>query len=158
MAITMKDLTINIDGLDAQSLLSEWEWAMDEPMAPVLVTAMGDVFAQGDSLVVYFIDVVSGTIEAVATNGTEFQALLEDVAFVTEKMYPHRIIDLREAGLTLGQHEVYSHRQPLVLGGEDDIDNCEATDVSVHLSIHGQIHQQVKDLPPGTQITDVKIE
>jgi hypothetical protein len=158
MPITMKDLTINISGLDAESLLDDWKWAMEEPLTPVLVTAMGDVFAQGESRAVYFLDAVSGTIEHVADDGSEFQALLKDTAFVSARMYPSRIVEYRQAGLQLGPHEVYSNQQPLVLGGEDSVDNVEATDLAVHLSLHGQIHEQVKDLPPGTPVSEIKIE
>lgn len=46
MSITMNDLTISPHGIDMNTLLSEWTWAMPEPLRPVLLTAMGDVFAQ----------------------------------------------------------------------------------------------------------------
>jgi hypothetical protein len=118
----------------------------------------GRVFAQGKSGSVYFIDAVSGTIECVAQDGSEFEGLLKNGAFVTEKMYPARVIQYRKAGLSLGPKEVYSHRTPLVLGGEDNVENIETTEVSVHLGIQGQIHRQVKDLPPGTPIKNIKIE
>lgn len=157
MAITLNDLTISLKGTDTSSLLSDWEWAMEESMLPVLVTAMGDVFAQGKSHAVYFIDVVSGTIERVAPDGRAFKELLKDAPFVTEKFYPARVVKFRKAGLALGPQQVYSNCKPLVLGGEDSLDNFETTDVAVHLSIHGQIHRQVKDLPPGTPITDIQI-
>jgi hypothetical protein len=116
------------------------------------------VFAQGQSGAVYFVDMVEGTIECVARDGNEFESLLRDPAFVTEKTHPARIVQFRKAGLALGPGEVYSNRQPLVLGGEDTIDNYETTDASVHISIHGQIHRQVQDLPPGTPIGEIRIE
>ena len=158
MAITLNDLTINVKEMDVNALLNEWKWAMDESMVPVLITAMGDVFAQGQSGAVYLIDVVDGTIECVAQDGNDFQMLLKDTSFVTETMYPTRVVELRKAGLTLGPKEVYSNRKPLVLGGEDSLENYETTDISVHLSVHGQIHEQVKDLPPGTPIKNIKIK
>ena len=158
MPITMNDLTINPQGLDLETLLDEWSWAMPEPTRPVLLTAMGDVFAQGDSGTVYFVDSVEGTINAVAENGESFQLLLKDSQFVTDHMFPSRIVQLRNAGKTLAPQHVYSHTQPLALGGEDDLANVDVTDASVHLSIHGQVHRQIKDLPPGTPISDIKIE
>lgn len=158
MAITLNDLTINLEGVDVKSLLSDWKWAMEESMKPVLVTAMGDVFAQGKSGAVYFVDVVGGTIECIAEDGSEFEELLTNKDFVTDLMYPARVIENRKAGLSLGPKEVYSNCTPLVLGGEDDVENIETTDVSVHVSIHGQIHKQVKDLPPGTPIKNIKIK
>lgn len=158
MPITMNDLTISPQGLDMATLLSEWEWAMSEPLTPILLTALGDVFAQGTSKAVYFLDTNQGSIEKVAENGDEFQNLLRDPGFVTKKMLPARILQLRKTGITLGPSEVYSHSHPMVLGGEDTNENVTATDVSVHLSIYGQIHRQIKDLPEGTKITDIRIE
>ena len=158
MPITMNDLTINPQGLDLEALLDEWTWAMPEPMRPVLLTAMGDVFAQGESGTVYFVDAVEGVINPVADDGESFQALLRDSQFVTNHMFPSRIVELRKAGKTLPPQHVYSHTQPLALGGADELENVDATDASVHISIHGQVHRQIKDLPPGTPISDIKIE
>ncbi len=158
MPITMNDLTISPNGVDMNALLSDWEWAMPEPLRPVLLTAMGDAFAQGESGAVYFIDMIEGAITPVADDGLSFQSLLSDTQFVTDHMFPSRIVDLRNAGKTLKPNHVYSHKQPLVLGGNDDVDNVEVTDVSVHVSVHGQIHRQVKDLPDGASIDSITIE
>lgn len=158
MPITMNDLTISPSGVEMDSLLSEWEWAMPEPLRPVLLTAMGDAFAQGESGAVYFVDMVEGNIRVVADDGDSFQSLLRNSQFVTEHMFPSRIVQLRNAGLTLQSKQVYSHKQLLVLGGADELDNVEATDVSVHISLHGQVHRQVQDLPEGTPISEIKIK
>ena len=158
MALTLNDLTINLDQVDCDTLLSDWAWAMPEPMQPVLVTAMGDVFAQGDSGAIYFADMVEGKITPVAEDSTEFESLLQDPDFVTDLFFPARVLELREADITLEPGEVYGHQTPLVLSGEDELDNIAPIDVSVHVSVHGQIHDQVKDLPPGTVITDIEFE
>lgn len=158
MPITMNDLTITPNGIDMDTLLAEWTWAMHEPLRPVLLTAMGDVFAQGVSGAVYFVDMVEGSIRVVADDGDSFQSLMRNSQFVTDHMFPSRIVQFRNAGITLQTGQVYSHKQLLVLGGDDDIGNVEATDVSVHVSIHGQVHRQVKDLPDGTPISEIKIK
>lgn len=158
MPITMNDLTISPNNVDMENLLGDWEWAKPEPLRPVLLTAMGDVFAQGKSGAVYFLDMVEGTVSGIADDGTSFQELLKDKQFVTDYLFPSRVVQLREVGKQLSSGEVYSHKQPLVLGGEDNADNVETTDVSVHVSIHGQIHRQVKDLPDGASIDSIRIE
>lgn len=158
MALTMNDLTINPGALNRETLLSDWAWAMEEPMLPVMLTAMGDVFAQGKSGAVYFMDIAAGKIERVAPNGDAFRALLTDAAFVTAKMRPERILRLRKMGLTLGPGQVYGYQQPPALGGSETPDNTEATDVAVHIGMNGQIHRQIKDLPPGTPISGVQIQ
>lgn len=158
MPITMNDLTISSDGVDMETLLSEWSWAIPEPLRPVLLTAMGDAFAQGESGSIYFVDMVEGTITSVAEDGDSFQSLLSDTQFVTDHLFPSRIVQLRNAGKTLKPKHVYSHKQLLALGGDDDTDNVEVTDISVHISIHGQVHRQVKDLPDGASIDSITIK
>ncbi len=158
MPITIDDLTINPAGIDLPSLLSDWEWAMPEPLRPVLLTAMGAIFAQGASGAVYFIDTAGGIVDVVAEDGATFESLLRDSRFVTNHMYPSRVVELRKAGKLLGPTEVYAHQRPLVLGGIDEIENLEPTFAAVAISLHGQIHRQVKDLPEGTPISGIEIE
>ena len=154
----MNDLTISPKDIDMDKLLSDWTWAMPEPLRPVLLTAMGDAFAQGESGAVYFVDMMNGGVRVVADDGQSFQQLLRDNQFVTDHMFPSRIVQYRNAGKGLKPGQVYSHKQPLALGGEDDIVNIEATDVSIHISIHGQVHRQIKDIPDGTPISGVKFK
>jgi hypothetical protein len=42
--ITMSDLSISQEGLDAGELLSEWRWLVDETFSPLLLSAVGDLF------------------------------------------------------------------------------------------------------------------
>jgi hypothetical protein len=42
-----------------------------------------------------------------------------------------------------------------VLGGPIDLDNVGVLDFVVALSIAGQIHDQVRHLPPGTAISGI---
>ena len=158
MAFTLNDLTINPERVNLDALLHDWTWAMPEPLHPVLLTALGDVFAQGKSRAVFFIDTIEGSITKVAEEGAAFQSMLDDTQFVNDHFFPSRIAELRDAEIFLYPQQVYSHQKPLVLGGVDDIDNIEVTDVAVHISILGQIHQQVKEFPNGAPITDIIIE
>ncbi len=61
-------------------------------------------------------------------------------------------------GMCPGPDECLSFKHPPALGGQLDPDNFETCNIRVHFSIAGQIHQQIKDLPPGTAITNIKIE
>ena len=157
MPITINDLTISLNGVDMDALLEDWSWAMPESVKPILVTAMGDVFAQGESGTVYFVDMVQGTVLPIAEDGASFESLLTDNDFVTRQLFPSRVVQLRAAGINLKPQQVYSYKKPLVLGGDDNIENVESTEVSVHVSIHGQVHRQVRDLPDGTPIDNIEI-
>ena len=65
--------------------------------------------------------------------------------------------EAESAGLRPGEAEVYSFRVPPALGGAVDLENVELSDFVVATHIAGQIHQQIKDLPPGTQISGVSL-
>ena len=153
--MTLNDLTINPQSINTESLLEDWEWLLKENSRVVLITAMGDLFLQGESGAIYFLDVCSGTLKAVCENGQEFEDSLSNVTFVTEHFYPSLIFDYRKNGLTLNEGECYSHKQFLVLGGKDTIENIEPTNAEVHISMLGQIHYKLKDLPAGTVIKDI---
>jgi hypothetical protein len=61
-------------------------------------------------------------------------------------------------GLVPGPREVYGFTQPPVLGGPVEVENVEVTDVVVSLNITGEIHAQVRDLPPGTRISGFTVD
>ena len=75
-----------------------------------------------------------------------------------EWFVPNLVGDLLSSGKTLGPRQCFGFKIPPVLGGEIEPDNFEPTGLSVHFGILGQIHLQVKDLPPGTPIGEVKIQ
>jgi hypothetical protein len=157
VSLTLEDLTIDPEGIDPVALLADWEWAMESLMLPVLITAMGDVFAQTDSGEVCFVDVIGGEVIPVCDSSEAFEDALDDEEFIDEFFYPERVLELRNAGLKLSGRNVYSHKLPLVVGGEDEAANFETTDAVVHVSIHGQIYRQVKDLPDGAEIGEIEI-
>ncbi len=46
---------------------------------------------------------------------------------------------------------------PAFLGGEETLENLDPSDMDVYWSFNAQIYNQVKDLPPGTPISDIKL-
>jgi hypothetical protein len=67
-------------------------------------------------------------------------------------------LDLREMGVGLDEGEVYSWTHPPMLGGDESAENIGPADVRVHVSQMGRTALAIKDLPPGTAITDIKFE
>ena len=107
---------------------------------------------------IHFLDVTSGTIERIAAGDTAFETAVASPENA-ERWLALEIVDGQAAlGMRPGRNECLSFNRPPVLGGQVEPANFETCDVSVHLSLAGQIHQQVKDLPPGTKIGKMKIE
>ena len=68
---------------------------------------------------------------------------------VNQWFIPQLVGDLIAGGKRLAPGQCYSYKIPPVLEGEIAPANFEPTDLSVHFSVLGQIHRQIKDTPPA---------
>jgi len=57
--------------------------------------------------------------------------------------------------MALAAADVYSFTVPPVLGGQIELSNVEVADFVVAVNIAGQLHQHVRDLPPGSKISEL---
>ena len=157
--MNLNDLTVNFSHLDRQALLSDWSWLLGHSKFPILLAASGDAFVQdAETGSVHFLDLGAGVLSQVASSVCEFQSLLSDRDFVHKYFAVEMIADLRKSGCLLAPGQIYSFKKPPVLGGEYILGNIEPTDIEVHYSLAGQIHEQVSNLPEGTKITGVSIK
>ena len=151
-------LTIKTDGLPFDTLLSDWRWLVSPDFTPVLMTAFGDLFLRDQAGHVHFLDLMSGEFEQVAESQDEFDRLCEDREQRRSLFVGFLFTEVRKLRGELAAGQCYSCKIPLSLGGQLVADNFERTDLHVHYSILGQLHQQTRHLPPGTKIDDIKIE
>jgi len=151
-------LTIKTGGLPFESLLSDWRWLVQPDFTPVLMTAFGDLFLRDEAGRIHFLDLMSGEFKPVAASQEEFDRLCDDREQRRSWFIGSLLMEVRKlrGGLAVG--ECYSCKTPLSLGGRLEADNFERTDLEVHYSILGQLHQQTRHLPPGTKIDSIKIE
>jgi len=78
--------------------------------------------------------------------------LLANKEFVVNRLAVQMIGALMQAGMRLEAGQIYRFKVPPVLGGQYALENVEVTDIAVHFSIAGQVHEKVRNLPPGTPI------
>lgn len=158
MPITLKDLTVNFTHLDRSTLLGSWQWLIGEHKLPILITALGNVFVQDtEDGSISLLDPGEGKLRPIAESVGEFEALLSDREFVHSEFLVEAFVALQRAGQVLELGQVFGYIKPPVLGGSFDADNLEPTDIEVHLSLSGQLHQQVNELPDGASISEVSI-
>lgn len=156
--MTLNDLTVKFDHLDSEWLLSDWDWLIGKNKVAILLSAAGDAFLQDTrDGTIHLLDVAAGEINQVASDLAEFQSLLTDKKFVGDHFAVQMVGDLRLDGIVLEHGKIYSFIKPPVLGGEYSLNNIEVADIAVHFSINGQIHHQVRDLPPGTPIANITV-
>jgi hypothetical protein len=61
-------------------------------------------------------------------------------------------------GITPTATQVYGFKIAPVLGGEIGLGNIEAIDFVVSINVLGQLHQQVREVPPGTKISGLTVD
>ncbi|MBT1702291.1 T6SS immunity protein Tdi1 domain-containing protein [Chryseosolibacter indicus] len=156
MTITWDDLTVKFDEYSSDRLLHDWTWLIGTDKILVLVSSIGDMFLRDGTDKVYWLNSGDGTLTQVAESVDDFKTKLQDPKVVQDWFLVGLISSLKEEGHKLQSAQVYSYKKLIVLGGDYSTDNFEPTDIEVHFSFAGQIHQQVKDLPPGTKIKAIK--
>jgi hypothetical protein len=149
----------DISGIDSDDLLDDWRWLLSESHFKVFrATAMGDLIIQDDGGNFHFLDMLEGKVRPLATSEEELWAKLSDRRLRKLIMFTFTVRELQEKGVSLAPGKCYSPDHPPILGGDSSAENLRPCDILVHSSIMGQLHRQVKDLPPGTKISDVIIK
>lgn len=151
-------LTIRIEDLPFDSLLAHWRWLIGDACQPLLMTALGDLFLQDNIGWIYFLDLMAGSFQLVAESPEEFDQMCDNGEQRRAWFAGFLVMELRKSLGQLSPGECYSCKIPLTLGGQMEPDNFQRSNLRVHYSILGQLQQQVKKLPPGTKIDDIKIE
>jgi len=153
MKLTLNDLVADVDDDTLDGLLDSWRWLVGEAATPVLATVVGDLFFVNEETgEVLLLDAAAGEASVVVEDANDFRGKLSDGAFVREHFFVELLGDLLSAGLNADAGQVLVHKQPLVLDGDDDLDNMHALDASVHFHLMGQIHEQVANTPDGEEV------
>lgn len=138
------------------SALESWAYLGLEGKQPSFSSAFGDVFFESaDGW--WFLDIVGGKLSRDWPSGAELQAALNK----REGQDNYLMVELATAaagrGLRPGGDHILSFVVPPMLGGPLTADNTEVSDMVVAVNLYGQIHHQIRDLPPGTPIAGIGI-
>jgi hypothetical protein len=150
------DLTKSFDKNDYDEALTSWQWLDLAGKRPLFTSLFGDVFLEANDGC-WLLDVVSGKYGRTWPSVSEMES---DLA--SEQGRVHYLLEplVRAAvdhGLRLGPEQVFDFTRPPVLGGERQPDNLGVVDFVVAVNLAGQIHAQVRNLPPGTPIGEITI-
>lgn len=151
-AISLDDYIIDHRGIDWSTALRDWSWLLPAAVTVWIMNCFGDLFMVLDDGTVHMLDVGGGTLTKVAESRDNFANKL-DVGDNANQWLMIPLIDrLVAAGLTLREGECYSYKQPPVLGGDYTVENTCMLPIFEHYAVYGSIHNQIKDLPDGTQV------
>jgi len=148
---------IAIQGLCSEELLSDWMWLLQKPYALVAMNNFGDMFLEDGNGHIHFLDLESGELKPAASSTAELQQRTAQKENQRRWFFTDLLTPIERAGLSLAPGQCFGFKIPLVLGGKAEVSNIEIAQLLVRISLMGQIHRQVKNLPPGTKITDFKL-
>ncbi|HEY0155877.1 MAG TPA: T6SS immunity protein Tdi1 domain-containing protein [Thermoanaerobaculia bacterium] len=141
---------------DIDAALGSWRWLVPQQVRPFAMTAFGDLFLVDGSGAVLFLDTIGGKREEVAASVEELKGTLQPAERIENWFMPDFVRELRAAGVHLSAGECYSAKHSIVLGGPFRVENWSPLSWRVHFSYMGALHEQLKDVAPGTKITDIK--
>ena len=140
---------------DAQAMsnaLTAWEWIGLEGKAPMFTSAFGNVFFRAvDGF--WFLDRMAGTLTRPWETAGQLQNELDTAEGQSLYLSAGLVWAATERGLVPSETQVYDFAVPPILGGEQDPANVDVTDFTTALDMSGQIHGQLRDVPPGTPIS-----
>lgn len=151
-----QDLLAPVAGeLDVDEALECWRWLVPGHVRPLVMTAFGDLFLVEEDGGILFLDTIAGTCSRVAKSVADWETDIRNPERLDDWFMPGFVEALRNAGQCLSQGECYDAIHWICLGGDWSVQNFRPTNWSVHFAASGQIHEQVKDLPDGTEITKI---
>lgn len=158
MRLILQDLIKDISKADLEDICSCWQWRLTDQKSVVLISSIGDIFLLSKDETINWLETGTGELTKVADSLEQFEQLLKDEANIDYWFLETVVEQLIASGIKLQENEVYSFKKIPALGGDYSPDNFEPTDMSVHFAFTGQIHEQIKDLPPGTKINTVQFQ
>ena len=138
--------------------LASWGWLGLDDQVPMFASLFGDVFLRAPDDGWWYLDTVEGNVARLWDSQA---ALVEDLSTDAGRdryLLEALAVGAAGRGLTLGPNEVYHFMPPPVLGGTFDIANIVVYDFAVAVGLSGQLHDQVRHLPPGTSISGFRLE
>jgi len=148
---------IPINDFVSEDLLEDWTWLFGNAHTLIAMNNFADMFVRAADGSIGIVNVTWGTMDQIAPNTGMFEQMIRDRGNQDKWFLLDMLMQIERAGLTLGNGQCFGFKVPLRLGGKMDLSNVEVSSVSVYVSMMGQIHRQLKDVPPGTKITGVQI-
>ena len=132
--------------------LESWDWADIQGKQPLFTSPFGDVFFQAQDGF-WFLDLLEGTLTRPWSGADALQAELGTAAGQDRYLMAGLAFAAERQGIIPSARQVLSFKAAPVLGAAIAVENIEVMDFEVIVHITGQLHRQVRDMPPGSRIT-----
>jgi hypothetical protein len=153
MAIGWSALTFTPSEDAIAQLAAAWKWLLKDPYTPVLFSTIGDMFFVRDAGDVWWLNTGTAEVTRVADHIDQFNDRL-GTDIVDEWFLPLLVEQLHVAGKVPEEGECYTYvRLPIFEEGRYEVDNMNAVPASEHFSLTGEMHQQLRMMPDGNQVS-----
>jgi hypothetical protein len=136
--------------------LESWAFADLADKTPLFTSPFGDVFFQGSNGI-WFLDTLEGKVSKNWKSVEELQSVLNTPDGQDSFLMAGLALAADEAGKRPTGSQILDFSIAPYLGGAVALENVTVSDFVVSLNIAGQIHSQLRDVPPGTPISAIKI-
>jgi hypothetical protein len=132
--------------------LASWRWKVGDSSQVVALSLSGDIFFKDGSGSVHWLDTGAGTTELIALSEVEFWAVLGDPSRAADLLLQQVVELFLQANGPFPPGKCLGYKTLPVLGGDYAGANRVLMPAAEHFAFTGDVHQQIKDLPDGTNI------
>lgn len=155
MTPSWRQLLLDLDEVDALRLLASWSWLIDRSVVPVALSRFGDWFLSDSDQHVFRLDILEGAFEPICDSVDQFHRLRSGDLELDDWFQEGMVSSLYRVGMVPGRGEGFGYKLPPVLGGSCERENVVVVKMAPWQIFMAQVHEQVRDLPPGTRIREV---
>ena len=136
--------------------MESWSFLDLAGKTPLFASLFGDViFEAPDGF--WRLDTIEGNVSRPWDSADQLHAELKTPEGQDQYLLGSLALAANDRGLSLDDAQIYVFDKPPALGGTFDVENVTVMDFVVAVNLAGQLHEQIRHLPPGTQITGVTI-
>ena len=132
--------------------LDSWDWIGLASCEPIFASLFGDIFFRAADGY-WFLDSIDGSLSKPWATEADLRRALDSEEGQDRYLLGALATSAKARGIVLGAKQVYDFVPPPALGGSFDVDHLVVLDFVVSVNLAGQLHQQIKHLPPGTKIS-----
>ncbi len=137
---------------DWSELLAQWSELLPPDASRWLLSRFGELFVEQADHRIGMLQVSGFQYRVVAEHKPDFEEWLANPDKMAEWFLAPLVDCLVSRGKSLPQENCYSFITPLGLGGQLIEENVMVIPIREHFRCLGEIFQQVKDLPDGSQV------
>jgi hypothetical protein len=148
----LNNYLIDHSDFDWNRLLAGWAWLLPPTFTVWPMNRFGDLFVVTPDGTVNMLDIGAGVLVKLANSQDELSEKIDEQDNANNWLMIPLVDAAHAAGMTLARGECYSFKLPPVLGGQYALENVLVLELSQHFGAFASIHNQLRDLPDGTQI------